>query len=302
MAEADRLVIKKSGCMGCHGGCGILVHVANGKAVKLEGDPECPNNEGWLCPKGQAGLDFLYHPGRLKYPLKRIGERGAGKWEPISWNQALGEIADKLTAIRRQYGPWSLAAGDGTKLDSVGWVADLFTWVFGSPNNFGSGRAQCFRPRRVSGLWTYGGYFMPDYLGNPKCIVLWGDQPDASNHNTILGINVLKALKNNPKLVVVDPRQTNLAKRADIWLRLRPGTDAAVLLAWLHVILNEELYDRKFIERWTNGPFLVRTDSGQLLTDPHGAYLVWDTASGQARPADLVVKPALLGSYEINGV
>ena len=301
--ESSRVTIKKSGCMGCHGGCGILVHIVDGKAVKLEGDPDCPNNEGKLCPKGWAGLDLLYHPDRLRYPLKRVGARGEGKWERISWDQAIHEISDKLMAIREKYGPWALAAGDGTKIDEVAWIADLFTLHFGSPNNFGSGRAQCFRPRRVSSVWTFGAYFTPDYLNYPKCIVLWGDQPDVSNHNTILGLKVMKALRNNPKLIVVDPRQTNLAKRADVWLRLRPGTDAALALAWLHAILKEELYDHEFVERWTNGPLLVRTDTGQLLSDVYGNYQVWDTVTEKAKPADrFEVRPALTGSYEVNGV
>ena len=303
MVESSGVTIKKSGCMGCHGGCGILVHVVDGKAVKLEGDPDCPNNKGKLCPKGRAGLDLLYHPDRLKYPLKRIGVRGAGNWERISWDQALEEIADSLMAIRERHGPWAMTAGDGTKIDEVAWVADLFTFHFGSPNNFGSGRAQCFRPRSVSSRATFGGYFTPEYLNNPKCIVLWGDQPDISNHNTILGLNVIQALKQRPKLVVVDPRRTRLAAKADVWLPLRPGTDAALALAWLHVILKEELYDRQFVERWTNGPFLVRSDTGQLVTDPgSGNYLVWDLSKGQAQAADNPgVRPALTGSYEVAG-
>lgn len=299
---SDQSVIKKSGCMMCHGGCGILVHIVDGKAVKLEGDSNCPNNEGELCPKGRAGLDLLYHPDRLLYPLKRSGERGEGKWKRISWDQALREIADKLIAIRERYGPWALAAGDGTKIDEVAWIADLFTLHFGSPNNFGSGRAQCFRPRRVASVWTSGGYFTPDYLNHPKGIVLWGDQPNITNHNTLLGLKVIKALKNQPKLVVVDPRRTSFARRADIWLRLRPGTDAAVALAWLNVILKEGLYDHRFVEDWTNGPFLVRTDTGELLTDGGGAYFAWDTSSGRAcRMDNLGGKPALTGTYEING-
>jgi anaerobic selenocysteine-containing dehydrogenase len=289
--------------MMCHGGCGILVHIKDGRAVKIEGDPDCPNNEGKLCPKGKAGIDLLYHPDRLKYPLKRMGARGEGQWERISWDQALHEISGKLMAIREKYGPWSLAAGDGTKLDEVAWIADLFTLVFGSPNNFGSGRAQCMRPRTVSSRWTYGGYFAPDYLNHPKCIVLWGDQPDASNHNSILGLKVIKALKNKPKLVVVDPRRTRLAAKADVWLRLRPGTDAAMALAWLHVIIKEELYSRDFVERWTNAPFLVRNDSGQILTDAIGAYMVWDTSTNEAKVADIPgVKPALTGSYDVGGI
>jgi anaerobic selenocysteine-containing dehydrogenase len=173
-----------------------------------------------------------------------------------------------------------MAAGDGTKLDEVAWIADLFTFHFGSPNNFGSGRAQCFRPRRVSSVYTYGAYFTPDYLNHPKCVVLWGDQPDVSNHNTLFGQKVLKALKNHPKLIVVDPRRTNLAAKADVWLRLRPGTDVAVALAWLHVLLKEELYDREFVARWTNGPFLVRSDDGRLLTNENGHYIVWDISTG----------------------
>jgi anaerobic selenocysteine-containing dehydrogenase len=303
MENSNNVTVKKSGCMGCHGGCGILVHVVNGKAVKLEGDPDCPNNEGKLCPKGRAGLDLLYHPDRLKYPLKRRGVRGEGKWGRISWDQALDEISEKLKAIRERYGPWAMAAGDGTKLHEVSWVTDLFCFHFGSPNNFDPSRPHCFRPRLVSSVWTYGGYFTPDYLGHPKCVVLWADQPDASNHNTILGRNVSKALKNHPKLIVVDPRRTHFAKRADVWLRLRPGTDAAVALAWMHVILHENLYDYEFVEHWTNAPFLVRTDTGHLLTDSNNNYLVWDAASGQAQPADSPgVQPSLVGSYEISGM
>jgi anaerobic selenocysteine-containing dehydrogenase len=147
----------KSGRRMCHGGCGILVTVEDGKAVKLEGDPDRPNNRGKLCPKGKAGLDLLYHPDRLRHPVKRAGARGEGKWEQISWDQALGEISQKLTALSDHYGPWTLAAGDGTKIDEVAWVADLFALHFGSPNNFGSGRAQCFRPRRVSNSDRQGG-------------------------------------------------------------------------------------------------------------------------------------------------
>lgn len=303
MVESSGVTLKKSGCMGCHGGCGILVHVVNDRAVKLEGDPDCPNSTGKLCPKGRAGLDLLYHPDRLKYPLKRLGGRGEGRWDRISWDQALDEIADKLMAIRQRYGPWSVAAGDGTKLNEVSWITDLFSFHFGSPNNFDSSRPHCFRPRALSSIWTYGGYFTPDYRGNPKCIVLWGDQPDVSNHNTILGQTVIKALRSHPTLIVLDPRRTYFAKKADAWLRLRPGTDVAIALAWLNVILKEKLYDREFVERWTNGPFLLRTDTSQFLTDSSGHHMVWDTDWRQARSADSPgMNPALTGMYQVHGI
>ena len=296
-------VVYKSGCLNCQGGCGILVTVKDGKVVRLAGDPDSPNNEGKLCPKGWAGIDLLYHPDRLKYPLKRIGRRGQGKWERISWDRALGEIAEKLMAIREEFGPEAVAVGDGTKLDEVAWIADLFAFHFGTPNNFGSGRAQCFRPRRVAGVWTYGSYFTPEYANRPACMLFWGDQPDVSNHNTILGRHVIKALKHHPKIIVVDPRKTYLAKRAEVWLPLRPGTDCAVALGMLNVIVKENRFDREFVEKWSNGPFLIRQDSGELLTDASGAFLVWDAATGSALPADTPgVSARLTGAFEVNGI
>jgi anaerobic selenocysteine-containing dehydrogenase len=114
---------------------------------------------------------------------------------------------------------------------------------------------------------------------------------------------VMKALKGKPKLVVVDPRRTRLAAKADVWLRVRPGTDAAVALAWLHVIIEEELFDRDFVERWTNASFLVRSDNGLLLTDAAGSYMVWDTSANRPMAAETPgIRPGLTGAHDVNGI
>src|SRR5512143_3938326 len=105
----EKVEVFRTGCQMCHGGCGILVHVKNGKAIRTEGAPDCPNNQGWLCVKGRAILDYVYHPDRLKYPMKRVGERGSGQWQRISWDEALGTISDRLSAIRKEDGPEAVA-------------------------------------------------------------------------------------------------------------------------------------------------------------------------------------------------
>ncbi|MFQ6112052.1 MAG: molybdopterin-dependent oxidoreductase, partial [Nitrospinota bacterium] len=255
MSSEGGTEVVRSGCFFCHGGCGILVHVKDGKAVKIEGDKDHPNNRGIICSKGQAGLELLYHEDRLLYPLKRAGERGEGKWERIGWDEAIDYCASELKRIIDNYGPLAITGGDGTKADEVAWIVDLFLLNLGTSNRTGSGRAQCMMPRRYGSNATIGNYYTPDYIGEPKCIVLWGDQPDFSNHNSILGFKVDEQLNKGAKLIVVDPRKTYYAAKADVWLQLRPGTDVPVALSMMHVMIEEDLFDRDFIERWSNGPF-----------------------------------------------
>ena len=145
MAISQGATIKKSGCMGCHGGCGILVLMVNGKAVKLKGDPDCPNNGGKLCPKGWAGLDMLYHPDRLKYPLKRVGERGEGKWKRITWDEALETITGRMKDYIERYGANSISLCQGTGRGYNQYTARLSRSV-GSANALGPGYI-CFWPR-----------------------------------------------------------------------------------------------------------------------------------------------------------
>ena len=126
--------IVKSGCFFCQGGCGILVHTEGGRAVRVEGDPDHPNNKGELCVKGRAGLEVLYHPDRLLHPLKRAGARGENKWKRIGWDEAIDTCARELGKIIDRHGPLAITGGDGTKADEVAWIVDLFLLNLGSTN------------------------------------------------------------------------------------------------------------------------------------------------------------------------
>lgn len=298
--------------MMCHGGCGILVHVDNGRVIKVEGDPSSPISKGWLCAKGLASVEHLYEPNRLTHPMKRVGERGKGNWARISWEEALDTVAEKLNDIKGTSGPEAIAVGSGTRGNGfmAAKAAEIFCYVMGSPNHFGSGMAQCFTPRYDSSIHTYGAYGAPDFEGNPKCIVEWGDQLNVSNHNSLIGVRLLRACKPDVKLITIDPRRTAMAARSDVWLRIRPGTDVALALSWMNVILSEHLYDRRFVERWTNAPFLVRSDTGKLLTYDQATkgvnankFVVWDTQTQGPEPSDAAgVKPSLTGVYNVDGV
>ncbi|MEE9255966.1 MAG: molybdopterin-dependent oxidoreductase, partial [bacterium] len=294
--------IVKSGCFFCHGGCGILVHVENGRAVRVEGDPDHPNNRGELCVKGRAGLEVLYHPDRLLHPLKRAGARGEGKWERIGWDEAIETCASELAAIIDRHGPLAITGGDGTKADEVAWIVDLFLLNLGSTNRTGPGRAQCMMPRRSASNATLGNYYSPDYEGGPACLLLWGDQPEITHHNSILGWKALAHVKRGGRTIVIDPRRTALARKADAWLRVRPGTDAALAMSMIHVIIEEELYDREFIDNWTNAPYLVDTGTNELLRTSSGKYIVWDRKTQLALPTDApAADPARYGEFTVGG-
>jgi anaerobic selenocysteine-containing dehydrogenase len=238
----------------CHGGCGTLLHVVGGRIFKIEGDPDSPLNRGRLCPKGAASLETVYHPDRLQHPLRRVGERGEGKWERVSWDEALDAIAAKLLEIKQTWGAEQIALGTGTGRHHFHFVPRLANAI-GTPNWCEPGTAQCFLPRINVSVMTYGDLMVCDYFGDvrPECMLVWGHNPLNSGPDGELGFMLRDALKSKPRLVVVDPRETQLARRADVWLQLRPGSDDALALAMLHVIIEEELHDREFVSEWTVG-------------------------------------------------
>lgn len=238
----------------CHGGCGVLVHVKDGKIIKIEGDPESPLSRGTMCVKCLASLEHVYNPYRIKYPMKRIGERGEGKWQRISWDEALNSIASKLKEIREKYGPESIAIGQGTGRHHYFFVV-RFANALGTPNWCEPGLAQCFLPRVTVSLITYGDFFVCDYYGDisPKCLLVWGHNPLVTGPDGEIAVLVRRCLGKNPKLIVVDPRRTEMAEKADLWLQIRPGTDCALALSMLNVIINENIYDKEFVEKWTVG-------------------------------------------------
>jgi anaerobic selenocysteine-containing dehydrogenase len=247
--------IVRSVCQGSHCECGVLVHVLDGKIIKIEGDPEHPMNRGYICVKGRAQPQFVHHPDRLKYPMRRVGERGSGKWQRISWDNALDEIAEKLTDIKEKNGPESISTIHGTGPRSSLYSAALLASALGSPNVISVDLHICFVPSLLAEHSTYGNSIMmergPDYL-NSNCIIVVGGNPLVSHPPK--GIEILEAKRTrNSKLIVIDPYYTQLAARADLWLQIRPGTDVALALGMIRTIVDEELYDKTFVKKWCHG-------------------------------------------------
>lgn len=234
-------------CTLCYHSCGTRVLVEDGVAVKVEGLKSHPLNKGVLCPKGRAALDNVYDPERLKYPLKRTS-RG---WERISWDKALTEIGEKLLDLKEKYGPSVLGVFSGSigveNLEMAG-LTQQFKAAYGSPNFF-SVESICYRMRIRTRQLTFGKYPTEELQSN--LYVLWGHNPDASDFPLRIALN--ERLKKGAKLVVIDPKRIPLADRADIYLQIRPGTDGALALALIQVIIEEKRYDQEFVERYTYG-------------------------------------------------
>ena len=239
----------KTSCALCTARCGLNVYLSGGRIVKVEGMPEHPISQGYICPKGETIIDYEYSPDRLKYPMRKEN----GTWKRISWDEALDLIATKLKDNKANYGAKSLVVfiGGPIFLDGVpSWMMlRRFLDVYGSPNYF-SVDSMCYRPRLVAYYMTFAEQMRAE-VQNSKLIGLVGANVDNS-YPTLAQI-IRRGQEKGAKLVVLDPRKIPLAKEADIHLQLRPGTDCAVFLAMMNVIISEGLYDKEFIDRWTVG-------------------------------------------------
>jgi anaerobic selenocysteine-containing dehydrogenase len=236
-----------SGCTLCYHSCGIEVDVADGKVVNVQGQKSHPLNKGYLCPKGRATIDHIYHPSRLRHPLKKDGN----DFKQISWDQALDEIADKLKDIKEKHGPEALGFFCGSVgVENFEMVAltHRFRAAFGSPHYF-SVESICYRMRIRCRQMTFGKYPVEELDSN--LYILWGHNPNESDFPLRLAIT--ENLRKGSKLVVIDPKRIKLADKAEMYLKIRPGTDGALALAMIHVIINEKLYDQEFIDTWTTG-------------------------------------------------
>ncbi len=239
--------IIRSACGMCHGACGILGYVRDGKVVKVEGDPDCPVNIGSLCPQGLAAVEFINSPDRLQYPMKRTGARGEGKWTRITWDEAMDTIAANVKAVREKYGPLGVAAGCGTARPVQRYVR-RFLHIMGTPNRLGYPH-NCMSPRVGMSMLTFGRFITHD-PENSNCIVSWARNV-THTRGCRSGRNFIEGWKKGAKLISVDSYLTPIASKSDIWLQVRPGTDSAMSLAWLNVIIKEQLYDKDFISKWT---------------------------------------------------
>lgn len=237
--------IVKTTCGMCAWDCGLTVHVVDDKVVKVEGRPDHPLSE--VCCKTDGMIEWLYSDKRITYPLKKVN----GEWQRVSWDEALSSIASKLEQLRTEFGPQSLAVftGQGVLGDFTLW-ARRFCDVYGTPN-YSSGNSHCYFSRVLGSALTTGyGYPFPDYEGS-RCIVLWGTNPEQSRPFEMRKIE--DSLRRGTKLIVVNPRKIPLAKKADIYAPLRPGTDSALALGLLNVIISEKIYDAEFVREWTLG-------------------------------------------------
>ncbi len=243
--------IVKSACGLCQTGCGIRVRLEGGRILGIAGDPESPINKGHLCQKGRAGLEYLHHPDRLKKPLLRVGPRGSGRWQEISWDEALGRVAEGLERTRGTFGPEGLVFIRGSfKGGYEGAYLARLANVLGAPN-IASMAPVCYVPRVFGSQMTFGYNPVPDYDFPPKGFLVWGAnlaETRSGEHQ-----DTIRALDQGAVLIVVDPRKTVLADRAEVHLPILPGSDLILALAMIRVIIEEGLYDKPFVEKWCEG-------------------------------------------------
>jgi len=306
-------------CALCVSRCGAIATVEDGRFTRLEADPAHPTGQA-LCIKGKVAPELVYHADRLTHPMKRTNPKGDPDpgWQRISWDEALQMIAERLTRLAEQHGPETVVftnASPSTSAlcDSIDWLLRLRK-VYGSPNQAYS-MELCGWGRHLANLYSYGvglpAACMPD-LENTGCILLWGYNPTVSRiaHATA----AVAAHSRGARLIVVDPRHVGLARRANEWLRVRPGTDGALALGLIHVMIERGWYDEAFLREWTNGPLMVRADTGRLLrwSDVAGdgsdeTLVAWDANAartvayepGTGRYAAATARLALFGRFEV---
>lgn len=251
---------------GCHGGCGQKLYVEDGKLVKVEGDEKSPWNQGRSCPRVLALKQYVYHPDRITQPLKRVGQRGEGKFEPISWDEAFDTCERKLKDIRDQYGAESVVFAQGTGRD-VGGPISFLAYNYGSPNwcQLGLSGQSCYTPRLGAMKATTGEFMVLDASQfselryedpewePPKVIIVWGQNPPPTCPDGFFGHWIVDCMKRGSEIISIDPRYTWMSTRAKYHLQLRPGTDGALALGMLNVIIEEELFDKAFVDSWTSG-------------------------------------------------
>ncbi len=239
----------KTDCIMCINSCGINAYVEDGKLVKVEGMAEHAVSEGYICPRGEALPEYVYSPDRLLHPMKRVD----GNWKRISWDEALDTIADKLKQIKERYGAKTLAVYSGsigTENIELAGFAQRFRGVYGTPNLL-SVEGNCFRSRIMARQMTFGTYPIEEPW-NSKCVIIWGQNMD--NSRATIAAKLYKSLDKGTlkHLIIIDPKRIPMAERG-IHIRIRPGTDCAMMLGMMNVIIGEKLYDKEFIDKYTSG-------------------------------------------------
>lgn len=274
--------IVPSTCWECSTLCGALLTVEDGRVTHVAPNPEHPASRGAFCIKGIRGMPGLtYDPGRLLKPLRRIGERGSGKWEEISWDEALGEIASRFAAVKQEHGPLAIAGATSGAFFSRSIAFALLLRSIGSPN-WMINQDLCGGCRAVSDMVTGLGIQGGEDVPNAKTLLLVGANPQAAN--PVQWQRIKEAKARGAKMIVLDPLRTQPAALADLWLQPAPGTDGAIGMAMMQVIIAEGLYDKDFVERWCHG--------FDELKDRVAAWTPERAASISGVPADKIVEAA----------
>ena len=247
--NAPGVEMVKSLCYFCHANCGVLAYVKDGDVIKIKGDPDY-TNKGGLCCRGTSALLHVNHPARVNHVLKRAGEKGEGKWEQIPYDQGIQEVAERLNQIKAESGAEAVAsAGGTTRTDDF--ARRRFLNLFGTPNGFHNALL-CWIPTFMTETCVCGWSPFETDLGAAKSLILWGMNPGASSLPSMRGYTDLQQ-QTGLKIIMVDPRFSETASKADMWLPLRPGSDSALALALLHTIIFEGLYDWQFVQEWCDG-------------------------------------------------
>ena len=235
-----------------HSQCRMKVRVKEGRVIEVLGDPTDPESKGKLTIRDRHMKEILYAPDRLKYPMKRVGERGEGKWKRVSWDEALTTIANRLDEIKREDGAEAIhfLHGHYHSGDILGSYIPRLANLIGTPNVSNPSHV-CHLPRVFLQFNFDFGAVVPPDVAHTNCLILWGGNPEAANKPQEIAIK--EARKRGVKLIVIDPRMTSHAKEADIHAQLRPGTDGALALGMLNVIIKEGLHDKDFVNKWTVG-------------------------------------------------
>jgi anaerobic selenocysteine-containing dehydrogenase len=248
--EGEKAIPTLCGMCGPSAGCGIYAIVKDGRFIRIEGMNESPLNKGKNCPKAHAAPQWVYSPQRLKYPMKRVGKKGEGRFERITWDEALDMIADKLKEQKEKYGPESLAVLSPARRSYHEYYG-RFLAVHGSPNDGHSGI--CAMQMGFAFSYTVGARATGADYKNSDFIIIWGKNPVYSGGSKGTSLALVDAKARGAKIASIKPSREPDAALADIWIPIRPGTDAALALAMLNVIIIENLYDSEFVNQWCYG-------------------------------------------------
>ena len=297
--------IRKTTCYMCACRCGINVHLKRGKVAYIEGNRDHPVNKGVLCAKGSAGIMQVNAPSRLQAPLKRVGPRGSGEFEEISWDEALSMATNLLEPIRKN-NPEKLAFFTGR--DQSQSFTSFWAQNFGTPNYAAHG-GFCSVNMAAAGIYTMGGAFwefgQPDW-DHTKLFMLFGVAEDHDSNPIKMGLGKIKA--RGAKVIGVNPIRSGYNAIADEWVGITPGTDGLFILALVHELMRAGKMDLDYLARYTNAPVLINSDPkssehGLLMRDADGKQLVVDSVSGKLTPFDRPgVQPDLSATYRHGGV